>query len=200
MKEPDYTKLFDVGENISLSSDFLDRYYSPDSWEQDCINVQKKQGSLKIIEVGPTGVYVAGTKINWYLGIYNINLYQLEPYKENPEILYAFADNQAKQGKKRNVSFPLIMAFDWKFTPEGYDFWRKINNNIDNNNSKSKKPIETLKENQQETIQNNNYEIRLQKQKAIVIRGTRPKGSRVCSSKHKASIRSGQISYTACHC
>lgn len=201
MEKLDYTKLFDVGERVTLSSDFLDRYYSSDSWEQDCIDTQRKQGSLEIIEVDRRNVRIKGTKENWYLGISNINLYQLEPYKENPEILYAFADNQAKQSKKRNVSFPLIMAFDWKFTPEGYDFWRKINNNIDNNNSKSEKSIENSNKNQQETIQNNNnHEIRLQKQKATIIRGTRPEGNRICSSKHKASIRSGQISYTACHC
>lgn len=199
MKEPDYTKLFDVGEKITLSSNFLSYHYGPTSWEQDCINVQKKQGSLEIIEVDRYNVEVKGITGNWYLGIYNINLYQLEPYKENPKILYAFANNQAKQGKKRNVSFPLSMAFNWKLTPEGYDFWRKINNNIDENGSKSKKSIETSKENQQ-TTQNNNHEIRLQKQKAIIIRGTRPEGDRIRSSKHKASIRSRQISYTACHC
>lgn len=199
MEQLDYTKLFDVGEKITLSSNFLNRYYDPNSWEQDCINTQEKYGSLRITEVNPTNIYIKGIRTVWVLTIYCINLYQLEPYKENPEILYAFADNQAKQGKKRNISFPLSMAFNWKTTPEGYDFWRKINNNIDNNNSKSEESIEISKENQQ-TTQNNNHEIRLQKQKAIIIRGTRPEGGRICSSKHKASIRSRQISYTACHC
>ena len=41
MKELDCTQLFDVGERITLSSDFLSRTYTSDSWEQDCINVQK---------------------------------------------------------------------------------------------------------------------------------------------------------------
>ena len=199
MEAIDYKKLFEVGARITLSSDFLNRTYSSASWEQDCINVQKKCGSLKIKHVYPESILVEGTRNNWELILHNINLYQLEPYKENPEILYAFADNQSRQDKERNVSFPLSMAFSWKLTPEGYNFWRKINNNIDNNNSKSKKSIETSKENKQ-TTQNNNHEIRLQKQKATIVRGTRPKGGRICSSKHKASIRSRQISYTACHC
>ena len=201
MANLDYTKLFDVGEKVTLSSDFLSYNYNLKSWEQDCINVQKKQGSLKIIEVGPTGVYVAGTKINWYLGIYDINLHQLEPYRENPEILYAFANNQVLQGKKRNISTDIRSAFIWRDTPEGSDFWIAISKGEHPEYPESKKPIETSKENQQETIQNNNnYVIRLQKQKVLVVRGTRPEGNRICSSKHKASIRSGQISYTACHC
>ena len=201
MKEIDCTQLFDIGERITLSSDFLSRVYHSKSWEQDCINVQKKQGSLKIIDVGLTGVYVAGTKINWYLGIYNINLYQLEPYRENPEILYAFANNQVLQGKKRNISTDLNSAFIWRDTPEGSDFWIDVKKGKYPKYPESKKSIETLKENQQEIIQNNNsHEIRLQKQKALIVRGTRPEGNRICSSKHKASIRSGQISYTACHC
>ena len=201
MKELDCTQLFDVGERITLSQDFLSRVYNLKSWEQDCINVQKKQGSLEIIEVVPTGVYVAGTKTNWYLGIYNINLYQLEPYRKNSEILYAFASNQVLQGKKRNISTDINSAFIWRDTPEGSDFWIDVKKGKYPKCSEFKKSIETPKENQQETIQNNNnHEIRLQKQKALVVRGTRPEGSRVCSSKHKASIRSRQISYTACHC
>ena len=199
METIDYKKLFDVGAKITLSSNFLSGTYSSASWEQDCINVQEKCGSLKIKYVYSGSILVEGTRNNWQLTLHNINLYQLEPYKEDPKILYAFANNQARQGKERNVSFPLSMAFSWKLSPEGYDFWRKINNNIDNDNSKSEKSIETPKENKQ-TTQNNNHEIRLQKQKATIVRGTRPKGSRVCSSKHKASIRSRQISYTACHC
>ena len=193
MEKLDYIKLFDVGERIILSSDFLNSYYSSDSWEQDCINTQNKQGSLEIIEVDRRNVRIKGITGNWYLGISDINLYQLEPYKDNYEILYAFADNQARQGKKRNIGYPLYGAFGWKNSLEGYDFWKAIYKNEKINNSETK-------ENQQ-TIQNNNsHEIRLQKQKALVVRGTRPKGSRICSSKHKASIRSRQISYTACHC
>ena len=193
MEKLDYIKLFDVGERIILSSDFLNSYYSSDSWEQDCINTQNKQGSLEIIEVDRRNVRIKGITGNWYLGISDINLYQLEPYKDNYEILYAFADNQARQGKKRNIGYPLYGAFGWKNSLEGYDFWKAIYKNEKINNSETK-------ENQQ-TIQNNNsHEIRLQKQKALVVRGTRPEGNRVCSSKHKASIRSGQISYTTCHC
>ena len=197
----DYKKLFEVGEEITLSSDFISRIYSSTSWEQDCINVQKKCGSLKIKHVYSGSILVEGTRSNWQLTLHNINLYQLEPYRENPEILYAFANNQVLQGKKRNISIDLHSAFIWRDTPEGSDFWIDVKKGKHPEYPESKKSIETSKENQQETIQNNNsHEIRLQKQKALVVRGTRPEGNRICSSKHKASIRSGQISYTACHC
>ena len=197
MKELDCTQLFDIGEKITLSSNFLNRYYGPNYWEQDCINTQKKQGSLEIIKVDRYNVRIKGITGDWYLGIFDINLHELEPYKENYEILYAFANNQARQGKKRNISSPLLNAFDWGVTSEGYDFWKTI---FSGKHPKIKESIETSNKNQQQTTQNNNHEIRLQKQKATIIRGTRPEGSRIRNSKHKASIRSGQISYTACHC
>ena len=201
MKNLDCTKLFDVGEKITLSSDFLSHTYTSDSWEQDCINTQIKQGSLEIINVNLYDIRIKGIIGNWTLGISDIYLYQLEPYKDNYETLYAFANNQVLQGKKRNISIDLHSAFIWRDTPEGSDFWIDVKKGKHPEYPESKKSIETSKENQQETIQNNNsHEIRLQKQKALVVRGTRPEGNRVCSSKHKASIRSGQISYTACHC
>lgn len=200
MEKLDYTKLFDVGEKVTLSSDFLSHNYHRNSWEQDCINVQEKQGSLEIIEVDQYSIRVKGTIDGWYLGITNINLHGLEHYKENPEILYAFANNQVLQGKKRNISTPLMFAFTWYDTPEGEKFWLDITEGRYPEYPESKKSIETSKENQQTVQNNNNHEIRLQKQKALVVRGTRPEGSRICSSKHKASIRSRQISYTACHC
>lgn len=200
MKKLDYTKLFDVGEKVTLSSDFLSHNYHRNSWEQDCINVQEKQGSLEIIEVDQHSIRIKGTIDGWYLGISNINLHQLEPYKNNYEILYAFANNQVLQGRKRNISTDINSAFIWRDTPEGSDFWINIKKGKHPEYPESKKSIETSKENKQTVQNNNNHEIRLQKQKALVVRGTRPEGSRICSSKHKASIRSRQISYTACHC
>lgn len=200
METIDYKKIFEVGAEITLSSGFLNRTYSSDSWEQDCINVQKKYGSLKIKHVYSGSILVEGTRSNWQLTIHNINLYQLEPYKENPEILYAFAKNQARENKKKNISTALSLAFSWKDTPEGSSFWISISTGKYPKCPEFKEPVETQKENQQTTQTNNNHEIRLQKQKATFVRGTRPKGSRICSSKHKASIRSRQISYTACHC
>ena len=197
MKLLDCTQLFDIGEKITLSSDFLDRYYGPDYWQQDCINTQNKQGALEIIKVDHYNIRIKGTTGNWYLGLSDIDLYQLNSYKDNYETLYAFAKNQVLQGKKRNISSPLLNAFDWGVTSEGYDFWKTI---FSGKHPKIKESIETSNKNQQQTTQNNNHEIRLQKQKATIIRGTRPEGDRICSSKHKASIRSGQISYTACHC
>ena len=196
----DYRKLFDVGEKITLSPDFYNHTYADNSWQQDCINAQKKYILLKIIEVDQNYIKVEGIKSTWALTLSNINLYQLEPYKENSEILYAFAKNQYDNLKSKNLSCPLISAFDWTNTPEGFDFWVNIANGIKINNLEIKENNNSLNNNQQQIKNSNNHEIRLQKQKATIIRGTRPKGSRICSTKHKASIRSRQISYTACHC
>lgn len=195
----DYRKLFDVGEKITLSPDFYNHIYADNSWQQDCINAQKNSGSLKIISVEQNYIEVKGVKSTWALTLSNINLYQLEPYKENSEILYAFAKNQYDNLKSKNLSCPLVSAFDWTNTLEGFDFWVNIANGIKINSSEIKENNNSLNNNQQQIKNSNNHEIRLQKQKATIIRGTRPKGSRICSTKHKASIRSRQISYTACH-
>ena len=196
----DYKKLFDVGEKITLSPDFYNHIYADNSWQQDCINAQKKYGFLKIIDVDQNYIQVEGVKSTWALTLPNINLYQLEPYKENFEILYAFAKNQYDNLKSKNLSCSLVSAFDWTNSPEGFDFWLNIANGTKINSSEIKENNNSLNKNQQSIKNSNNHEIRLQKQKATIIRGTRPKGSRICSTKHKASIRSRQISYTACHC
>lgn len=196
----DYKKLFDVGEKITLSPDFYNHIYADNSWQQDCINAQKKYGFLKIVGVEQNYIEVEGVKSTWALTLSNINLYQLEPYKENFEILYAFAKNQYDNLKSKNLSCPLVSAFDWTNSPEGFDFWINIANSTKINSSEIKENKNSLNNNQQLIKNSNSHEIRLQKQKATIIRGTRPKGSRICSTKHKASIRSRQISYTACHC
>ena len=217
MEYPDYRKLFDVGEEITLSRKFFKKVEShelddlngcPSLWVVDCINTEKAQGHLKIVDVRQNYIKVKA-KNTWMLFIDYINLYQLERYRDNNEILYAFANNQAAQCHKRNLSVPLSQAFSWKCTPEGADFWEDI---FSGNYIASKKSDSPIKENKettnkskqepiQEPIQNNNdHEIRLQKQKAVIIRGTRPKGSRICCSEHKVTIRSRQISYKACHC
>ena len=200
MEVPDYKELFSVGQKITLSSNFINNIYSPDSWEQDCINTQKEYGSLKIIKVNSDTIEVEGLEHSWFLLLDHINLYQLEPYKENPEILYAFAKNQYNNLQTKNLSCPLCSAFNWTDSLEGFDFWVNIANGTKVNSFEIKENKNSLNNNQQPIKNSNSHEIRLQKQKATIIRGTRPKGSRICSTKHKASIRSRQISYTACHC
>ena len=213
MEYPDYRKLFDVGESIRLSRKFFRKVEShelddingcPPLWVVDCINTQEEQGHLKIVDVRQNYIKVKATN-TWMLFIDYINLYHLERYRDNNEILYAFANNQAAQHYKRNLSVPLENAFAWKSTPEGADFWEDIFDGSYIAPKKSDSPIkenkETTNKSKQEPIQNNNnHEIRLQKQKAVVIRGTRPKGSRIRCSEHKVTVRSGQISYKACHC
>ena len=217
MEYPDYRKLFDVGVEITLSRKFYKDVKShelddlngcPRLWTVDCINTQEEQGHLKIVDVRQNYIKVKA-KNTWMLFIDYINLYHLERYRDNNEILYAFANNQAAQRHKRNLSVPLSNAFTWKHTPEGADFWVNVLAGKKIDLKKSDSPIKENKENtnksKQEQIQepiqnNNNHEIRLQKQKAVVIRGTRPKGSRIRCSEHKVTVRSGQISYKACHC
>ena len=196
----DYRKINDIKEKINLPSDFYNQIYADNSWQQDCINAQKKYGSLKIINVDQNYIEVKGIESTWALTLPNINLYQLEPYRENSEILYAFAKNQSNDLRTKNLSCPLSSAFNWTDSPEGFDFWVNIANGTKINSSEIKENKNSLNNNQQSIKNSNNHEIRLQKQKATIIRGTRPKGSRICSTKHKASIRSRQISYTACHC
>lgn len=132
----DCRKLFDVGEKITLSPDFYNHIYADNSWQQDCINTQKNSGSLKIIKVEQNCIEVKGIKSTWALTLSNINLYQLEPYKENSEILYAFAKNQYDNLKSKNLSCPLVSAFDWTNSPKGFDFWVNIANGTKINNSK----------------------------------------------------------------
>lgn len=218
MEYPDYRKLFDVGAEITLSKKFFKKVEShelddlhgcPSLWAVDCINTEKKQGYLEVVDVRQNYIKVKA-KNTWMLFIDCINLYQLEPYRNNNEILYAFANNQATQNHKRNLSVPLDKAFSWKCTPEGADFWEDIFDGsypiaFKKSDSPIKENKETTNKSKQEPIQepiqnNNNHEIRLQKQKAVVIRGTRPKGSRIRCSEHKVTVRSGQISYKACHC
>ena len=211
-----YRKIFSVGEKITLSERFLSCIYDPGSWYLDCIDTQKRDGSLTIERVDSDYIRVKGTRGTWALDIHDINLYELEPYRGNTfyfaELLCAFANNQDKQAhrfgktRNRNVSTPLSSAFSWASTPEGYDFWKCVSKGEAPDYSKLKEKETVSNQNQQETTQNinnknvSNHEIRLQKQKAVIIRGKRPEGSRICYSKYKASIRSGQISYTACHC
>ena len=217
-----FRKIFNVGEKITLSEDFLSGTYDSGTWYQDCVDTQKQDGSLTIEKVCSDYITVKATRGSWALNIQHINLHELEPYRGNTvyftALLYAFANNQDnnahKFGKKtnRNVSTRLTTAFPWSSTPEGYDFWKCISKGEAPDYSKLmwKEGEDISNQNQQETTQettqnfNNknvsNHEIRLQKQKAVIIRGKRPEGSRICYSKYKASIRSGQISYTACHC
>ena len=222
MEHLDYRKLFDVGAEITLSRKFYKDVEREEKecmmgclpWKEDCIKMQRAQGHLKVVEVKQNYIKVKGCGYNdWMLCLDYINLHQLEPYRDNDnfDILYAFANNQAAQHYKRNLSVPLENAFSWKCTPEGADYWDKVfdGKKIVFKKSDSHIPIKENKETTnkskqepiQEAIQNkNNHEIRLQKQKAVVIRGTRPKGSRICCSEHKVTIRSRQISYKACHC
>ena len=201
-------KLFNVGEKITLSERFLNRIYDPGSWYLDCIDTQKRAGSLTIERVNRDFIKVTGTYGSWALNIHDINLYELEPYRYNPtyfaELLYAFANNQDRQahkyGKKgnRNVSTRLRSAFVWDDTPEGHDFWKCISNGEAPDYSKLKEEEDISNQNKQETSKettqniNNknvsNHEIRLQKQKAVIIRGKRPEGSRIRYSRYEASI------------
>ena len=221
MEKLDYRKLFDVGVKITLSSAFLnDNYNAYSQLIKDCINIQTRDGSLTVVDVCESHILVQGTDNNCRLYIDDINLYELEYLKDYYfdsdyySLLYDFTENQKRQCGRRNISTTLRRAFFWANTPEGNEYWKKIYNECIkykySSKLKEEEEEDISNQNQQETTQDttqninnknvSNHEIRLQKQKAVSIRGKRPEGSGICYSKYKASIRSGQISYTACHC
>lgn len=211
MAQIDYRALFEVGDKITLNQEFIKEYseLSPSSWQQDCINTQKETGSLTVTSVESNCITIQGTRARWNLTLRSIEIYELTSYIDDIDLLRAFANNQSQQGYKRNLSVPLSSAFSWRRTREGYDFWSRIYRyrGVDPVSSAWQEDKEdTSNQNKQEINQDtnnkidNSHEIRLQKQKATIIRGKRPKGSRIRSSEHKAAVRSGQISYTPCHC
>ena len=129
MENLDCRKLFDIGAKIHLSSEFIEDG-KINSLREDCINIQEKQGFLKVVDVTKDNVIVKGTTKNHYLRLSDIKLYQLGTCDNKYEILYAFANNQKMQGFLRNLSTPLYSAFNWKITPEKEDFWTDISRGI----------------------------------------------------------------------
>lgn len=87
-------------------------------------------------------------------------------------------------------SIPFIIgSIEWSNTPEGYDFWnaRWEYYNSDTYSKTLKQP------NKKE-----NHEIKLQRKKSTVIRGTVPEGSITRGRKRKVTITVGYLSNTIC--
>ena len=195
MANIDYRKVFDIGAKVTLAEHIVDNVrINPRAplWQKDCFNAQNSKEGLVIRNVGEDFVQVQSKFSSWTLGIGDLNLRQLRQYIDKPEILYAFAENQATRSKPRNICEDLDTAFLWRKTPEGEGFWSSVYEG-------GKVEYPNKKESQQTNQNTNNHEIRLQKQKSLISHGGRPEGTRVRSTKHKASIRSRQISNTACH-
>ena len=76
MENLDCRKLFDIGAKIHLSSEFIEDG-KINSLREDCINIQEKQGFLKVVDVTKDNVIVKGTTKNHYLRLSDIKLYQL---------------------------------------------------------------------------------------------------------------------------
>ena len=83
----------------------------------------------------------------------------------------------------------IINCINWCETPEGFDFWNtKFEYYYSNTDSK------TLKQpNKKE-----NHEIKLQRKKSTVIRGTVPEGSITRGRKRKVTITVGYLSNSVC--
>ena len=196
MAHIDCRKVFDVGAKVTIAKRIVDNfnqdYTLAPAWEKDCIGAQNSEDGLVVTDVYDDFIVVKGESGHNLVTIASLNLNQLEEYIYKPEILYAFADNQARSGKLRNICEDIDTAFPWSRTPEGEEFWCSIRN-------VEKVEYPNIKESQQTNQNTSNHEIRLQKQKSLVFHGGRPEGTRVRSTKHKASIRSRQISNTACH-
>lgn len=196
MPHIDCRKVFDIGAKVTLSQRIVDNfnpnYIFIPACEKDCMDAQNSEDGLIVTHVYDEFIVVKAESEHHIITITTLNLHQLEKYIDKPEILYAFADNQARRGKLRNICEDLDTAFPWSRTPEGEEFWCSIRNG-------EKVEYPSIKESQQTNQNTNNHEIRLQKQKSLISHGGRPEGTRVRSTKHKASIRSRQISNTACH-
>ena len=195
MAHIDYRKVFDIGAKVTLAERIVNNVKTNPRaplWQKDCFDAQNSKEGLVIRNVGEDFVQVQSKFYSWTICIGDLNIRQLRQYIDIPEILYAFAENQAIRNKPRNICEDLDTAFLWRKTPEGEGFWSSIYNGI-------KVEYQNKKESQQTNQNTNNHEIRLQKQKSLIHHGGRPEGTRVRSTKHKASIRSRQISNTACH-
>ena len=83
----------------------------------------------------------------------------------------------------------IINSIEWSNTPEGYDFW-----NAKWAYYKSNTDSETLKQ----SNKTENHEIKLQRKKSTVIRGTVPEGSITRGRKRKVTITVGYLSNSVC--
>lgn len=86
----------------------------------------------------------------------------------------------------------LIDEINWAQTPEGFSFWDEKCQYYD---SKSDSEILT---NQEQTYKTENHEIKLQRKKSTVIRGTVPEGSITRGRKRKVTITVGHLSNSVC--
>ena len=101
----------------------------------------------------------------------------------------------------KDVSSIILSGFIWNNTPEGNIYWDRLSKYYQGSISKEKlktsltqtdiKYLETQ-------IKTENYEIKLQRKKSIVIRGTVPEGSITCGRKRKTSIAVGYLSNSVC--
>ena len=164
MAHIDCRKVFDVGAKVTLSQRIVDnfnpKYIFAPAWEKDCIDAQNSEDGLVVTHVYDEFIVVKGASEHHIVAIASLNLNQLEKYIYRPEILYAFADNQDRRGKLRNICEDLSTAFRWIETPEGEGFWGDIllGREVEYPN---------IKESQQTNQNTNNHEIRLQKQKSL---------------------------------
>jgi len=86
----------------------------------------------------------------------------------------------------------LIDDIIWSETPEGFGFWKEKYQYY-----KSKSNSEIL-ENQKQPNKIENHEIKLQRKKSTVIRGTVPEGSITRGRKRKITITVGYLSNSVC--
>lgn len=88
--------------------------------------------------------------------------------------------------------YRLIDDIDWVKTPEGFEFWDEKHQYY-----KSKSNSEILKH-QKQSYKTENHEIKLQRKKSTVIRGTVPEGSITRGRKRKVTITVGYLSNSVC--
>lgn len=99
---------------------------------------------------------------------------------------------------EKSIDRLISYGFTWKDTPEGYDYWNRIESEFYKGERSSIVSETESKLTSISTFKPKNHETKLQRKKSIVIRGTVPEGSITCGRKRKTSIAVGYLSNSVC--
>ena len=95
-----------------------------------------------------------------------------------------------------HVDDSLTCWFVFSLTGQGQKYWENITKVLDNWIT-AIEPSNTLND-KINLAKTENYENRFQKRKSTIIKGSVPKGSKICSRKYQTSITVGYLSYRKC--
>lgn len=212
----DLTKLFSVGQEVILLQEYIDTL---EESRRKILMVRNRFGTIyklfsnyMVLEFG--SITITAELKDVFLG-------DISHLRNHPHILYRLLDCQEEQNNPRDLLVFIEEnsadanngGFDWTKTSEGINIWSDIMDS-DINLDTIKYDVlthnlyieDSPKDNNPSIITNipnnsfkpNQHEIRLQKPHSVIIRGTVPKGNRVCTRKHQVAVCSRHLSYSAC--